>query len=90
MELPLEESEFMSIMTERMAIIQDLYKVVSELRSESKQYQDQVNNLSGELKTVKVRLDETSNSTNQIANRLIGVENTFTTSFTVDGSIHYY
>ena len=74
-------------MTEKMAIIQDLNKVVSELKSESEQYKGQVNNLSGELKTVKVKLD---NTTNQIANRLIGVENTFTTSFTVDGSIHYY
>ena len=43
--------------------------------------------LSAELKTVKVKLDET---TNQIANRLVGVANTFTTSFTVEGSTLFY
>ena len=73
-----------------MSMIQDLSKMVNELKNESKHYQDEVKNLSGELKTVKVRLDETNKSTNQIANRLVGVENTFTTSFTVDGSTHYY
>ena len=79
---------------EKISVIQDLSKMVSELKketsslkTESKQYQDQIINLSGELKTVKISLGET---TNQIANRLIGVENTFTTSFTVDGSTHFY
>ena len=60
------------------------------MKIESKQCKDQVDNLSGELKTVKVGLDQTNKSTNPIANRLIGVENTFTTSFNVDGSTHFY